>query len=442
MSLDKNPPRVSVVIPTYDRCEMLRSALEHLTLQRLPTSEFEVIVADDGSSDATRAVVESFSGRLRMKYHFQEDLGFRAGAARNGGARLASAPLLVFLDTGPLFGPDFLSSHLEAHSDETVRRAVIGYAYGYNPEKDLFWINQVVRRLGPEGAVAQYADNPHFRDIRHELLEKVGFDLGRRYAPWQLFFTINCSVRRDDFWAVGGFDEGFDGWGAEDLELGYKLFLHGLQFELATNAWVVDLPHERDLHDLREQLARQMGHFLTLHHEPLVEIGWALTVKHLLWTWEDDYRELLAWQERARDTNVSTELASVVRWISAQDKIAILGAGSDIPPTISPAIVMDFDKTLVDKATASGRHSGYHTMGLRTPLSARAVDTVIITSRMAGLWERWRDDILAEARRIGRHVHVADGLSTRLQFVPSMRGAARENRDHLRRDRNPRARTR
>jgi hypothetical protein len=57
---------------------MLCDALERLTLQRLSASEFEVIVADDGSSDATKAVAKSFSGRLRMKYHLQEDLGFRA----------------------------------------------------------------------------------------------------------------------------------------------------------------------------------------------------------------------------------------------------------------------------------------------------------------------------------------------------------------------------
>lgn len=409
MSPYGNRPRVSVVIPTYNRHDMLRAALEHLSRQRLPASEFEVIVADDGSSDDTRAVAESFSGRLRTKYHFQEDRGFRASAARNAGARLASAPLLVFLDTGPLPGPDFLASHLAAHRDETVSRAVIGYVYGYNPEKDMSWLSKVIRRLGPEETVAQYSDDPKFRDIRHGQMEKVDFDLGRRLAPWQLFFTNNCSIRRGEFWAAGGFHEGFDGWGAEDLELGYKLFKRGLRFEFAPDAWVVDVPHEREMHSLRDQFARQMGHFLALHREPLIEIGWALTAKHLLWSWEDDYRELLAWQRRACDTSVSAELAGAMRHISAHSKIAVLGAGGDIPSSIPPALVMDFDKTLVDRATASGRHSGCHTMGLRTPLPSDAVDTVIITSRMAGLWDRWGEDIMAEAERIGRQVHVAPG---------------------------------
>jgi glycosyltransferase involved in cell wall biosynthesis len=397
---------------------MLRDALENLTRQRLPTSEFEVIVADDGSSDGTRLVAESFSGRLRITYYFQEDRGFRAGHARNAGARLASAPLLVFLDTGPLFGPDFLTAHLAAHRDGRASRAVIGYAYGYNPEKDMTWLTDVMRRLGPVRTVAQYADDPELRDIRHGLLEKVGFDLGRRYVPWQLYFTVNCSVRSDDFWAVGGFDEGFDGWGAEDLELGYKLFLRGLQFEIAPDAWVVDMPHERDLNYVREQLARQMNHFLDVHREPLIEIGWALAGKHLWWSWEEDYGDLLAWQQRARDTSVSAELATAMRQIPAHGKIAILGAGAGIPSSIPPAVLMDFDKAQLEKATAAGQHTGYHTMGLRTPLPDHAVDTIIITSRMAGLWNRWGDDILAEAARISRHVHTTDDLANRSPGPP------------------------
>ncbi|WP_290057318.1 glycosyltransferase family 2 protein [Amycolatopsis solani] len=408
MGSDGDRPRVSVVIPTYNRCEMLRTSLEHLTRQRLPAGDFEVIVADDGSSDATREVVESFADRLRVKYHFQEDLGFRAGTARNAGARLADAPILVFLDTGPLFGPDLLLRHLEAHGDDDVRRAVIGYAYGYRPEKDMSWITDAVQRLGPEATVARYADDPEFQDVRHPQLQNVvsGADL----LPWRLFFTINCSVRTEDFRAVGGFDEEFHGWGGEDTELAFRLSRHGVRFHVAEDAWVVDLPHEREQFDLWEQLARNMLHFLAQHREPVVEIGLALAIKHLFWSYEEDYRGLVTWQERVRDRDVAAELAEAVRHVPPGAKIAILGAGADIPPSMPPAIVLDFDASLVARATASGRHVGHHTMGLRTPLAEQSVDTVIITSRMAGLWDRWQDELLAEARRIGREVVVPAGF--------------------------------
>lgn len=406
MGMDTGRPRVSVVIPTYNRCGMLRDTLEHLARQRLPVGEFEVVAADDGSSDATREVVASFADRLRLEYHFQEDRGFRAGTARNAGARLATAPVLVFLDTGPLVGPDFLAHHLAAHDGGGPGRAVVGYAYGYNPEKDMAWLHEPLASLGAEGTVARHADDPAFRDIRHEALARVGFDLSRRLAPWQLFFTINCSVRAEDFHAVGGFDEGFDEWGAEDLELAFKLSRRGVGFHFAPDAWVVDVPHPRDMSDLRDQLARQVGHFLELHPEPVVEIGYALTVEHLLWSWEADYAALLAWQREVGDAGVADELAEAVRDLPEGARVAVLGSGGDVPADLPPMVLMDFDAALLDRAVRSGAHTGHHALGLRTPLAARSVDVVVITSRLAGLWDRWSDALLAEARRIGREVRV------------------------------------
>ena len=82
--VENSVPKLSVVIPTYNRSALLAKLLRQLAEQRLPATEFEVIVADDGSSDDTKDVVTSFADRLRIRYHFQEDLGFRAAIARNG----------------------------------------------------------------------------------------------------------------------------------------------------------------------------------------------------------------------------------------------------------------------------------------------------------------------------------------------------------------------
>jgi len=407
--------RVSVVIPTYNRSALLRIALDHLTRQTMPVEEFEVVVSDDGSSDDTKAVVDAFTDRLRLKYHVHEDLGFRASLTRNMGARLAIAPILVFLDTGPLFGPDFLRRHAEAH-ESTHGRAVVGYAYGYNPEKDMAWVTPELERLGPVAAVAavaKYRDDPQFRDIRHGLLERIGYDFSRRLAPWQLFFTINCSVRTDDFHAVGGFDEGFNEWGGEDLEFGFKLHRHGLEFHFAPDAWVVDAPHQRDLYALREQLSRQMHYFLGIHREPLIEIGCALAAKHLLWSWEDDYRDLLAWQHEVGDRSVGSELAESLRDLPVGTTVAVFGAGGDVPAGMPPMVVMDFDeRQLMRVAATSSTHTDYHALGLCTPLADRSVDVVVITTRLAGLWDRWGDELLSEARRIARDVRVVPDRST------------------------------
>ncbi|MDQ7810298.1 glycosyltransferase [Amycolatopsis sp. A133] len=415
MGIDaEHPPQVSVVMPTYNRCELLRSQLAQLTRQTLPATEFEVVVADDGSSDGTRAVVASFEDELRLKYCFQEDLGNRVGTARNAGAAAAAAPVLVFLDTGPLFGTDFVAQHLALHRDPAHRRAIVGYAHGYNPEKTMTWVNDEVARLGPEGTVARYADDPEFRDVRYGLFEEIGFDLSRRLAPWQLFFSLNISMRAEDFHAVGGFDEAFNGaWGAEDLELGFKLFRSGVEFRLSFDAWVIDVPHERDLFDLREQLYRQFLVLLDLHREPLFEIGCALTAHHLLWSWEADYGALLAWEREAAGRSVAAEIADALGDLPPGTSIAVFGAGGELPPGAPPMTVLDFDRALVDRAAAGSVHTGHHALGLRTPLADASVDVVVVTSRLAGLWDRWSRDLLAEARRVGRDVRVFPGAVER-----------------------------
>jgi len=70
-------PAVSVIIPTYNRAELVRKMLDQLLRQDIPVDSFEVIVADDGSCDGTEQIVRSYADRLRIVYHFQEDEGMR-----------------------------------------------------------------------------------------------------------------------------------------------------------------------------------------------------------------------------------------------------------------------------------------------------------------------------------------------------------------------------
>lgn len=365
-----------------------------------------MIVSDDGSSDATAAVTEAFSKRLRLRYTFQEDLGFRAGAARNAGARLATAPVLLFIDCGCLVGPDFLRHHLAEHGDQTSRRAVIGYAYGWNPMTPMYGLEEMLLQSAPEDVVAGFRDDPAFQDERHKALLECDFDLTRRIIPWILFYSLNVSVQAADFWAVGGFDEQFCGWGFEDIELGFRLFRHGLSFRVTRDAWIVEWPHERQHVEvnLKEAMVN-LERFLQKHPEPAVELLW-LAAQSNLWVCENYYQELAAWRREIRDMDVADELSAAMQQIPRGDRVAVIGCGGRIPPSLTDAIVMDFDMELLDRALTSGCHDGYHAVGLRTPLADQSVDTVIITSRLAGLWEHWGHDLLAEGHRIGRDVRT------------------------------------
>jgi validoxylamine A glucosyltransferase len=133
------PPQLSVVVPTYNRAPLLRKTLASLVQQRNPPP-FKVVVADDGSTDDSEQVAAEFRDSLAIRYCYQEDDGYRVAKARNMGAAIASAPILVFLDSGTLAGPDLLAGHLRHHAEHrahpgspTGGPAVVGYTYGYRP---------------------------------------------------------------------------------------------------------------------------------------------------------------------------------------------------------------------------------------------------------------------------------------------------------------------
>jgi glycosyltransferase involved in cell wall biosynthesis len=404
-------PKLSVVVPTYNRAGLLRETLRHLARQRMPADEFEVVVADDGSDDGTKDVVEAARSRLTVKYHYQEDRGFRAGTARNAGARLASAPVLVFLDTGAVAGPDYLHRHLAAHEDG-VSRAVLGYAHGFNPDAAVPGLGPVLARMAPEDVLERFRDVPEFRDVRHDELASCDFDLSRKAVPWMLFFTINCSIRADEFWSLGGFDETFHGWGVEDLDFAFRLYRKGVPLHLSREAWVIESPHERDMDANMAQFRRNIGQFLRKFPEPVAEIGWVLVQKDRIFVWDESYHELLRWRDTVRKLDVAAEVDEALRVVPPGDRIAVFGAGGRVPETLPPAVLLDFDADLLRGALRTGRHTGNHAVGLRTPLADQSVDSVILTSRLAGLWDRWSRDLLTEAHRVGRRVFTFDHPTT------------------------------
>ncbi|WP_435210026.1 glycosyltransferase [Micromonospora sp. bgisy143] len=395
--------RVSVIIATYNQADLLAETLRHLARQTLPTDEFEVIVGDDGSSDHTTEVVRSFADTLQVKYVFQEDRGFRAAAARNAAARLAAGALLVTLDTGSMVGPDFLTAHLAAHAGGDGRRAVMGLSYGYTPDEPKQEVQELLAQMLPETAVERFRDMPDFQDVRQSYFADCELDLSRRRVAWQAFWTLNSSMRTDDFRRVGGFEEKFQGWGGEDMELALRLLRAGLTLHVAPEAWVVVAPHDRDPAANLEALFANMRMFLAKFPEPVVELGLGVMLdKGDFWGWERTYSELLDWQQRVRDLSVRDEIAKALVDVPADESVAVIGCGADVPTTMAGAVLVDFDEELLARAVRSGDHSGYHAVGLHTLLADDSVDTVVITSRMTGLWATWSAEILAEADRIGR----------------------------------------
>src|SRR5690349_7945487 len=101
-------PKVSVVIPTYNRGEKVRGAIESVLTQTF--SDLEILVIDDGSSDDTgRILREAFGNRIR--YCYQPNQG--ASVARNTGVDQARGEWIAFLDSDDLWEKEKLALQLK-----------------------------------------------------------------------------------------------------------------------------------------------------------------------------------------------------------------------------------------------------------------------------------------------------------------------------------------
>jgi len=193
---------LSVVIPTYNRLPILRQCLQALESQRLepPLQGYEVVVVDDGSTDATVAWLEqaSSAGELPHLRLIQQEHGGPA-QGRNRGVEAARGEVIVFIDSDLVVGPDFLLSHARG-LEQDWQRAGDRLSFTY-------------------GAVINTADFENPTGERHKL----------RDLSWAYFATGNVAIERSLLERAGLFDTAFHLYGWEDLELGERLRVLGVR---------------------------------------------------------------------------------------------------------------------------------------------------------------------------------------------------------------------
>ena len=107
MKITKRNPLVSVIIPTYNRGWIIKEAIDSVLAQDY--TEFELIVVDDGSTDHTSDVLDSYGDDIKVL--FQKNKG--VSAARNRGIAEASGKFIAFLDSDDLWLPQKLTVQIE-----------------------------------------------------------------------------------------------------------------------------------------------------------------------------------------------------------------------------------------------------------------------------------------------------------------------------------------
>jgi len=201
-------PDLSVVVPTFNRCDVLAATLDALAAQTLDADRWEVVVVDNGSSDGTSAMLDERRATYPVPLRVGREPKPGPAAARNRGVAETSGRLLLLLgDDTPPADPDLLQRHVDLHVDTADEVAVLGR---------IEW--------DPAATVTP---------LMRWLAQGVQFSFGGLQAgpvdPRTNVVSSHLSLKRAMLERVGGFDERYPRAAHEDTDLGTRLAQDGLE---------------------------------------------------------------------------------------------------------------------------------------------------------------------------------------------------------------------
>lgn len=223
--------RAAVVVTTYNRPDALAAVLEGYAAQ--DDRDFELVVADDGSTPDTRAVVEEFAKRapFPVRHVWQQDRGFRAAAIRNRAVAATGADYIIFTDGDCIPAPYFVAAHkrlAEPGRFLSGNRVLVSEAF----TRELLARRLPVQRWSRWRWLAERVRGRINRWIPLVTLPDGGFRR-RDGDRWEGVKTCNLSLWRADLERVNGVDESFSGWGLEDSDLVIRLCRAGVKHKSA-----------------------------------------------------------------------------------------------------------------------------------------------------------------------------------------------------------------
>lgn len=192
--------KISVVIPTYQRPDLLGRCLNALTKQTFSKDNYEVIVVSDGPDEITKQTVTGLQSNQFVFLHTQQKNG--PAAARNFGWKNANGILIAFTDDDTIPDRDWLNNIWQS----------------YRGEKEIAFTGRV--KVPISNSPTDYEKNT------------AGLETAE-------FITANCCCTKSALEKIGGFDERFSMAWREDSDLEFQLMLHQISIVHLENALVV-----------------------------------------------------------------------------------------------------------------------------------------------------------------------------------------------------------
>jgi len=184
-------PKVSVIIPTYNRSAFISKAVSSVLKQTY--RDYEIIIIDDGSTDATAAIIERFNGD-KIKYIYQSHKG--RSSARNKGVAKSNGDYIAFLDSDDVWLPEKLAIQVKAMDD--------------TPKCGLAYTDAFMEDIN--------GDNIEQRSKKYSC---PSGDVFAQLYNWNFISTSTSMIRREIVDSCGLFNEEFGG--AEDYDLWLRI---------------------------------------------------------------------------------------------------------------------------------------------------------------------------------------------------------------------------
>lgn len=181
--------KISVVIPTYNRCNLLSKALESINEQDCPLDNFEVIVVDNGSSDHTKDVVFDNAWGFNLTYKYDANPGLHIG--RNGAIALAKGDIITYADDDIRARPKWLSTLVDVFGQDQSIGLVGGNNLPFFESDRPDWFDELWQQTEHGLYLAEYS--------------LIDFNSQQTEIPTDFLFGCNYSIRKNILQHIGGF---------------------------------------------------------------------------------------------------------------------------------------------------------------------------------------------------------------------------------------------
>lgn len=222
-------PKASIILSSYNNLSALELSVESLRHQT--EKDFEIIIADDGSTDGTIEYLEKES----IKYFSRPNEGYRLAYIWNRGTELASGDRFIFGNADIISHPKRIEEHLNFNND------LIAGIYPSIPIEKVPLITSKIIADQFEDIISLAT-----HDRRKDFINKIKrphLVHGKKIPP-RYMYGGNWSCPANIFKKLNGLDEGFKGWGGEDFDFARRAQLDGHDIIFNQNCIGYHLDHE------------------------------------------------------------------------------------------------------------------------------------------------------------------------------------------------------